>query len=329
MTDIKYSIIIPIYGVERYINQCIDSIINQTYKNIEIILVDDGSKDNCPQICDEYTKKDNRVRVIHKINGGLVSARKAGMAIATGDYVCCVDGDDYISETYIEEFNEIVSKYNAPSIICCGYYIATDEKYTPQKVNARAGYFNKLDIKKEIFPYLIQGEKGDYFLPTVWAKAIKIDLYKKHQCKVSDDITMGEDGACTIPCIIDATDMFISDSCQYYYRTNRQSMTKSKKTLQWKGQIEIANHFLKYISNEEYDFSEQIDRRIEKGFFTVARTKYYSNKGYNEIKKDIMEGYQEEVFANAINKAKYRGAKMQIMDFIIKHKLLRALKLLS
>ena len=100
----RYSIIVPIYKIEQYITQCIESIIHQTYKNIEIILVDDGSDDNCPVICDEYALKDDRIKVIHKENGGLVSARKAGALEATGDYICCVDGDDYIAENYIEEF---------------------------------------------------------------------------------------------------------------------------------------------------------------------------------------------------------------------------------
>ena len=90
------SIIVPIYKVEKYIRQCVDSIINQTYEDIEIILVDDGSPDNCPQICDDYAKTDSRVKVIHKENGGIMSARKAGLKVATGEYIGFVDGDDWI-----------------------------------------------------------------------------------------------------------------------------------------------------------------------------------------------------------------------------------------
>ena len=86
------SIIVPIYGVEKYIKKCVDSILSQTYNEIEVILVDDGSPDQCPSICDEYAKKDSRVRVIHKKNGGLVSARQAGLKVARGDYIGFVDG---------------------------------------------------------------------------------------------------------------------------------------------------------------------------------------------------------------------------------------------
>ena len=92
------SVIVPIYRIDRYVGLCIESLINQTYKNLEIILVDDGSPDRCPEICDLYAKKDSRIKVIHKENGGLVSARKAGIMTATGKYVGYVDGDDWVGE---------------------------------------------------------------------------------------------------------------------------------------------------------------------------------------------------------------------------------------
>ena len=99
------SVIIPIYKVEKYLRECIDSIINQSFKNLEIILVDDGSPDNCGKICDEYAKKDNRLKVIHKENGGLSSARNAGLDIATGEYISFVDSDDYVSNKFIENLS--------------------------------------------------------------------------------------------------------------------------------------------------------------------------------------------------------------------------------
>ena len=97
------SIIIPVYKVEEYLDECVKSIINQTYKNLEIILVDDGSPDRCPQMCDEWAKKDSRIRVIHKQNGGLSSARNAGLDIATGEYIGFVDSDDYIDHQMFEK----------------------------------------------------------------------------------------------------------------------------------------------------------------------------------------------------------------------------------
>ena len=96
MKEIKVSIILPIYNVEKYLDRCVDSLLNQTLKDIEIIMVDDGSPDNCPQMCDEYAKKDRRVKVVHKKNGGLGFARNSGLDIANGEYVAFVDSDDYV-----------------------------------------------------------------------------------------------------------------------------------------------------------------------------------------------------------------------------------------
>lgn len=112
------SIIVPIYNVEKYLNKCIDSILNQTYKNLEIILVDDNSPDNCPKICDEYAKQDTRIKVIHKENGGLSSARNAGLDICTGEYIAFVDSDDYVEKDYILDLYKTIKDSNADISVC-------------------------------------------------------------------------------------------------------------------------------------------------------------------------------------------------------------------
>ena len=115
------SVIIPVYNVEKYLRRCIDSVINQTYKNLEIIIVDDGSTDNSSNICDEYTNKDSRVKVVHKENGGLSSARNVGIELAKGDLIAFVDSDDYIELEMYEKLKENMDKYDS-DIAICQYY---------------------------------------------------------------------------------------------------------------------------------------------------------------------------------------------------------------
>lgn len=115
------SVIIPVYKVEKYLPKCLESVMGQTYKNLEIILVDDGSPDNCGKICDKYAAKDNRIRIIHKLNGGLSDARNAGLDIATGEYIGFVDSDDYIALNMYEIMLKNAVKNNA-DISLCGYY---------------------------------------------------------------------------------------------------------------------------------------------------------------------------------------------------------------
>lgn len=118
--DMKLSVIVPVYNVETYLNRCIDSIINQTYKNLEIILVDDGSTDKSGKICDKYAAIDSRIKVIHKKNGGLVSARKYGVMNATGDYITDVDSDDWIENQAFSYMIEKLSQYN-PDMLVLGH----------------------------------------------------------------------------------------------------------------------------------------------------------------------------------------------------------------
>ena len=114
----KISVIVPVYQVEKYLERCIESIIHQTYENLEIILIDDGSKDNCPAICDKYQKMDPRITVIHKENGGLSSARNAGLDIATGDLVTFVDSDDYIEKDMLEVLNSNLKENGCDISVC-------------------------------------------------------------------------------------------------------------------------------------------------------------------------------------------------------------------
>lgn len=124
--DDLISVIVPIYNVEKYLDICIESIVNQTYKNLEIILVDDGSLDNCSQICDKWAEKDKRIVVIHKKNGGLSDARNAGLNIATGEYIGFIDSDDWISKSMYEMLIKEMKKYNC-DIIECGINYINDE----------------------------------------------------------------------------------------------------------------------------------------------------------------------------------------------------------
>lgn len=145
------SVIVPVYNVEKYLDNCVESIVNQTYKDLEIILVNDGSPDNCPKICDEWAKKDKRIKVVHKTNGGLSSARNAGLSLATGEYATFVDSDDTIDidmyKTMVELFSDDVD------VVICGHQKINSNdipiKCDISKINVR--YLNNIELAEEIF----------------------------------------------------------------------------------------------------------------------------------------------------------------------------------
>lgn len=123
------TIIIPVYNVEKYLDKCVESVVKQTYKNLEILLVDDGSKDRCGIMCDEWASRDARIKVIHKENGGLSDARNVALDIAKGEYITCIDSDDYVALDYVEYLYRIASEYNA-DISCCGMRFVSEEGVT-------------------------------------------------------------------------------------------------------------------------------------------------------------------------------------------------------
>ena len=149
MNNPLISIIVPIYNVEVYIRNCVDSILGQSYENIEIILVDDGSPDNCGDICDEYGSKDKRIKVIHKKNGGLSSARNAGIDIATGDYLGFIDSDDWIESDMYESLYTALTSHKA-DISVCGRYIVEGSRITTISDSEKAEVFTRSEALSEL-----------------------------------------------------------------------------------------------------------------------------------------------------------------------------------
>lgn len=139
------SVIIPIYNVEKYLDRCVDSIINQTYKNLEIILVDDGSPDNCPKMCDDYAEKDSRIKVVHKKNGGLSDARNAGMKVATGGYVSFIDSDDYVSLDFYEILLQTMIDNDSDIVECSVVKFYENGKFDEYSDNLKVTNYETVD----------------------------------------------------------------------------------------------------------------------------------------------------------------------------------------
>lgn len=171
------SIIVPIYKVEPYLRRCLDSIVNQTYTNLEIILVDDGSPDTCPQICDEYAAKDKRIVVIHKENGGLSDARNAGLEISKGEYISFVDSDDWVDEKYIEILLNSAIAENTD--IAIGENIQT--KQVVQKQNIKS--ITKTHSSKDALVHLFSQNHLAFIVS--WGKIYKRDLFSTLRFPVS------------------------------------------------------------------------------------------------------------------------------------------------
>ncbi len=199
------SAIVPVYKTEKYLNKCINSIVNQTYKNLEIILVDDGSPDNSPVMCDSWAEKDSRIKVVHKENGGLSSARNAGLNIINGDYVLFVDSDDWIEPNMIEQLLKTADKENADIAVCSFFMDFTQGKTEICKITA--GSYYKNDI---VYNLLL-----DNIRPEVCGKLYRTDLVLQNH--FNENVKYAEDVLFNFDVMLNANKLVIIETPYYHY----------------------------------------------------------------------------------------------------------------
>ena len=261
------SVIIPVYNVEKFLNRCVDSILSQTYKNIEIILVDDGALDSSPQICDEYAHKDTRVNVVHKQNGGLASARNAGLKVAKGDYILFVDSDDWIKGNTVEELLNIAIENQVDFVrfipVSAGYPDRPDG--TPINFGTEdfmeEGVYNKGKMIKDIYPRLFvtrQLTMGP--IVAAWRSLYNRKFLVDNNLYFDEEVKYSEDAIFSAKVVYNSNKFYYIKGGYYYnYFYNTSSITKSFKKDRWDICKILSSTFKKEFENKkDYDFSKQL-----------------------------------------------------------------------
>lgn len=214
MSSNLVSVIVPVYKVEQYLNRCVSSIIRQSYANLEIILVDDGSPDRCPQLCDEWALQDSRIKVIHKENGGLSDARNAGIKKACGKYICFVDSDDYISSKFVETLYELIHMYNTDISAVSLKEVSSINQENVVSSHAENIVFEGEAALKELF-------SNDTFANYAWNKMYKRDLFEDVKFPVGRKM---EDLGTTYKLLLKAERIAYSTEVLYYYFQREDSI---------------------------------------------------------------------------------------------------------
>lgn len=287
--DEMISIIVPVYNVEAYLKQCLDSIRAQTYENFEVILVDDGSTDLCGKICDAYSKQDGRFKVIHKKNGGLMDAWKNGLEYANSDLIMFVDSDDWVEKNILEIlYNEYLQ--TMADIVCCSFVHSFKDKEIPDDHNVKPGYYDKKKIESNIFPVLINDgvplSRGVRICR--WAKLIKKELLIRNLFWTDNQITIGEDLNIMFPVIMEASSIdILPKQYLYHYRANDASIMKrvssdmfSKVELLYRKELEIATYY-----REIYDFTHQIELDFCDLSINIFVKEYIQNNSFENFMK--------------------------------------------
>ena len=224
----ELSIIVTAYRVERYLRDCVDSLLGQAFRNLEIILVDDGSPDGCPEICDAYAKKDARVKVIHQENRGSVLARRAGLLAASGDYVTFVDGDDRLVGEMYAPMMALAEAHGADMVIS-GYVQGNENANVPRQNAQASGVYRGERLRALKDRALFTGkyyEPG--IVPALWNKVIRRELLLSLGEVADGTIKMGDDAAITYPLIGAATCVVVDNGIRaYLYRETEGSLSRS------------------------------------------------------------------------------------------------------
>lgn len=279
------SVIVPVYNVKDYLAECIESILLQTLKDFELILIDDGSTDNSGEICDEYEKREHRIKVLHKKNGGLSSARNAGIDIAKGKYICFIDSDDYVKNTYLEYLYELVKSQKCQIAVCS--IIRFDVVHgTFSSINDD----NKVYLSTEAaFRYMFLHEK--YYGVFAWNK-----LYKK---ELFNDIRYPEgkyyeDSGTTYKLFDLCTNIAFGGTPQYFYRVGR------------KGQITDTKNYAKFL--DKIFFLDEMDKYFENNNSGArdAFEVYYINSLLTMYEKYLCAKTEDYNFANNVKKMIYK-----------------------
>lgn len=268
--DTIISVIVPIYRVEKYLNQCLDSICNQTYKNLEIILIDDGSPDNCGKICDEYALKDKRIKVIHKTNGGLSDARNTGLKLASGDYIAYVDSDDYIANNAYEILIREALNHDLDIVAANGLIISNHKNMSP--------LMKEKSFSQEIMTgieYMCESIKQKSFHVCVWLNLYKKEILINKQLYFQREL-LHEDEEWTPRVFMEAKRVKYIDFKYYYYLVRDGSITNSKDTS--KNGLDIVS--------------------------TCYKLEDLYNRNVSRENKKILNGYLLEIFLGGIYKGR-------------------------
>lgn len=278
----KFSILVPVYNVEKYLEQCVESLLDQTYEGeYEIILVDDGSTDSSGKICDRYQKNNpDKIRVIHKNNEGLVSARQAGIEYANGEYSLFVDSDDFVENNLLETVIDCIKRNNNPDMVIYSFRYYSDGKTTDRKATLSTDevLFSN-DNKKDLYEALLYTT----FITSLWTKALKTEILKKDTTdyRLFYDKNMAEDWFRSISLLTSAEKIVYINTPLYYYRKNENSISHSfrPETIEKKNIIYVYDRFMEYLPKWDMDTDENVQKLNAKWLGEVMYTfsSYYEN----------------------------------------------------
>lgn len=322
----KISVIVPIYKSEKYLRRCVDSILNQTYTDLEVILVNDGSPDSCPQICEAYRREDSRVIVLHQKNAGVSAARNTGLDRASGEYITFVDSDDYIEPYMYSKMVRIIKQYDCDIVMCdCVKEFSNySESYTH---NIRSGFYDKSHLLKEYYPHLLIMDNMEY--PATISNWLLLFRNNKSFSNIRyiEGVRYSEDwlfGACLLKQA--SSFYYMKNQNFYHYFMNDQSATHKYVDDKWHDYEILYFKMTEYFKDTDYDFSEQLNKVLLFLIYNavgeiLSTQKLNSVEKVKKAKKILSEEYVREMFSKIKIRSLHISNKLKIITYIYKYQI--------
>lgn len=306
-----FSIIVPVYKAEQYLHQCLDSILKQTFADFQVVLVDDGSPDGSGAICDEYAARDSRITVIHKVNGGQGSARKAAVPECRGVYIVCVDSDDYIAPDHLERFAAVIEAYR-PDVILCGATRFPAAEQTQLRTMLPAGLYTE-QLLDEIRKNLICDENGENpVLYALWSAAARRELFSDYQMPVPGHIRRGEDLAVTVPLMDHCRSVYVTDYCGYFYRDNPTSTMNTFRLDEVQQMKDLASYLQGVLDGV---YHRRIDMYVATHYFDFL-DRAMLTMSYGEYRKLVRQTLDRQLYGY-LARAKCQNNRMWQIVFAL------------
>ena len=330
----KLSVIVPVYNTEKYLRECIDSILAQTFTDFELILVDDGSTDSSGAICDEYAGKDPRIQVIHQENGGVTRARKAAMRVAKGSWVSFIDSDDWIDSAMFDTMLEKSSTSEAQIVICDAVLRFLNKSQIAASL-PDAGFYDKTKMIEKIYPTMIMDfeKRRPGISSSLCNKIFQKNLLDMVFWEVDDINVYAEDVLCCYAAILECKGLFVCRSSLYHYRQHMDSAMH-----QYNGEKRYANLLRSYTAHEamiqvhRHAYREQLNDYIAVNTITNLRNVLLFDKetSLHLRLSQAKEFVSQTIIVDALKQAikKHSDRKEQLKVFLALHKRIELLYIL-
>lgn len=318
-----FSVIVPVYNAKVYLADCIESILKQSFKDWELILVDDGSTDGSEKICDDFAAKDMRIKVIHQKNGGVTKARQTGLLQSKAEYILYVDSDDWIDWNLLNEASIIIRNTDTDSISFAFRYVQMDGKEEIKYEPVAEGLYIKTAMKEDIYPKVLLDANMTNMFYSIAGKVIRRSMLLAVQASIPEYLTIGEDTACSVGVYTAARSVYISEIPGYYYRIHTTSVSHHFDIELYDQLTATIQYFEQLTKKEISDFSNQIDRYVMLVLFCTMLIGI-ENKSWSKI-SEVCSAMKQPTFRRHILRARFKKLtlKTKITYWLYKKNMIR------